>query len=299
MAVCPYSLPPIWESRLSRKRKPMARQLNTKLQPPVLPQVYLRRQRLLNQLQQGLSQNATIINAGAGWGKTALAADLAQQLTRQGWHTAWYSLSRSDQPLSVFFHRLILALQLAQPNFGPATLHLLDEESATADPIQLTDSFLYELTEQVTEPTIVFLDNLDYILKTDWGGSSLNRLLLLLPSTVHFQLIARNISDFTFARLKTKQMATFIDEASLAFTLAESAALLRKLSNAPLPPVEVELIRKRTKGRVARLQLQGQSLALADHSHPDFQTPPVATLRQANHPKINPVVGDNPDRDKP
>ena len=233
----------------------MVKSINAKLQLPKPPPGCVPRARLIAPLWQSLGLNATLITAGAGWGKTVLAADFARLIGPRGWQVVWYSLGRDDQPMAVFFRHLVQAFQTVQADFGRNTRALLAAEVTDCNPVRLTDSLLFDLTEQIDRPTAVFLDNLTYALRTEWGGAVFNRLLPLLPAPLHFQLIARGTWGFTFSRLKAKQMLATIDAPMLAFTPGEAAALLTPPDKRSLTAAEIQLLLEHTRGRPSLLQL--------------------------------------------
>lgn len=85
-----------------------------KLAFPRFPPGLVVRRRLLDLLSAGVEQRVTLISAGAGWGKSMLAAQWAAVGTAP-YPVAWLSLDSYDNDPVVFWLR-----QLGQPAEGPA-----------------------------------------------------------------------------------------------------------------------------------------------------------------------------------
>ena len=86
--------------------------IRTKLIPPRLPRQTLARDNLLSRLAQAYELPLTIVQAGAGYGKsTALAAFAAQQTA-----TVWYHLEAEDADPLRFLQHLLYGL--GQVDFG-------------------------------------------------------------------------------------------------------------------------------------------------------------------------------------
>lgn len=92
--------------------------LRTKLYPPRLPKI-VARDRLLKELEEARHAKLTAIVAGAGYGKSTLAAEFLQPLNRP---FVWYQLEDTDCDLSEFITYLVAGLRNIQPDFGEKTL---------------------------------------------------------------------------------------------------------------------------------------------------------------------------------
>ena len=96
--------------------------LRTKLYRPRPPGRLLKRRRLLQQLEEGLDRQITMVTAPAGYGKTMLASSwLADNM-----HPAcWVSLDTGDDDLFIFLTYLIAAVQSIFPESCSGTASLL------------------------------------------------------------------------------------------------------------------------------------------------------------------------------
>jgi LuxR family maltose regulon positive regulatory protein len=185
----------------------------------------LSRTRLLNRLTRSLTScNSTVINGRAGSGKTLLAADFAKHCGRK---IAWYKVDASDSDPRVFFHYLIASIRQHRADFCNRWLEQWLGIFTTTDIPLLAESFVYELLEHSGEPLLIVLDDLHRIYDEEWVVSFFSRLAPLLPAEAHLMILGRILPPAPLWRMRSKQTLSVLDEASLAFTMEETASLCR------------------------------------------------------------------------
>ena len=81
--------------------------LRTKLYPPRLPEI-VARERLLQELERARPFKLAAIVAGAGYGKSTLAAEFLQKLESP---FVWYQLEDTDSDLTEFLSYLVAGLR--------------------------------------------------------------------------------------------------------------------------------------------------------------------------------------------
>src|SRR5690606_35733632 len=81
---------------------------------PPLPEGYVARPRLCEQLEEGLQGRLLLISAPAGFGKSSLAIEFCQRLPAQ-WHSLWLGLSERDRDPGRFLEALLQGLQQFYP----------------------------------------------------------------------------------------------------------------------------------------------------------------------------------------
>lgn len=232
----------------------MIKFIDSKLQPPDLSPTLIKREKLIERLSSNLGLSASFICAGAGWGKTTVAADFLGTVDIPA---VWYDLDASDADIAVFFQYLVRSVRQAAPDFGHSTLNLLSSGGGSRFD-QLADLFLYELSEAASgRELIVVLDNIHHTFAAEWSAPVFYRILQLLPSGVHFILLARAQPGFTFSRMRSKQTMDHIDERALAFGRAEVAELFRGALD---DDATIEKLVGWTQGWVAGLQIIRKAL---------------------------------------
>jgi len=235
----------------------MVQVIPEKITPPAeLPRVS--RERLLLTLEESLEGcNSTIISARAGTGKTMLVNDFARRTARR---VAWYKLDAPDSKLSVFLRHLCASVAAARPGFGAQTLARLGGEVGTDDVPLAVEYLVYELL-QSGEPLLVVIDDLHLVYDAEWMVPFFRRLLPLLPREVHVMLLGRSLPPTPLWRMRSKQTLCVLDEASLAFTLAEARGLYASYG---LAAERAALALQETRGRAETLDARARAEAVAE-----------------------------------
>ncbi len=234
-----------------------------KINPPSeLPRVA--RERLFSTLRESLAScNSTIIHGRAGSGKTMLAGDFAR---RAACRVAWYKLDAPDCELSVFFRYLCASVAAQRPGFGQKTLERMGEQLVAGDVPLLVEYFVYELLESA-EPLLIVVDDLHLVYDAEWMVPFFRRLLPLLPLEVHVFLIGRSLPPTPLWRMRSKQTLCVVDEAALAFTLAEARKLFASYG---LSTAQAEDALIRTRGRAAMLDAQARAASAFEEAQRPF-----------------------------
>src|SRR5215207_4034735 len=239
--------------------------------PSELPRVS--RWRLLGLLKESLEGcNSTIIQGRAGTGKTMLATDFAR---RSGRRAVWYKLDAPDSELPAFLQHLCAAVAKARPRFGEKVLERLGGQCTTDDVPLAVEYIVYELLDS-NEPLLVVLDDLHLVYDAEWVVPFFRRLLPLLPPEVHVMLLGRSLPPTPLWRMRSKQTLCVVDEASLAFTLAEARRLYASYG---LSPERAETALIETRGRAALIDAATRSLSVAD------EAARLVAARDGNHDK--------------
>ncbi|MBB2941292.1 LuxR family maltose regulon positive regulatory protein [Actinoplanes lutulentus] len=203
------------------------------------------RPRLAEALDAGVRRAVTVICAGPGWGKTALAASWAGTRSLSG-PVAWLTLeARHNNPV-VFRSDLIMALRAAGSGLPDTGSRAADDDpalfrrlvSGLAGLPQVTVLVLDDLHE-VTDPQV--LNDLAGILHT-------------MPDRLRFVLISRTEPGVPLHRLRAAGELTEIGAAALAFRVDEASQLLALQGRRP--SVEEVAVRvRRAEGWGAGLRL--------------------------------------------
>jgi LuxR family maltose regulon positive regulatory protein len=151
----------------------------------------LSRPRLLESLQALLHNKLLLLAAPAGYGKTSLLIDLAQNAEMP---ICWLSLDQLDRDPQRFLAYLIASLAERFPDVGETSRHQLSrlksiEQDAEAILVMLTN----ELYDRVENDFLIIID--DYHLLDDVPVISdlLNRFLQLVDDNCHILLSSRTL----------------------------------------------------------------------------------------------------------
>jgi LuxR family maltose regulon positive regulatory protein len=228
--------------------------LLTKLFVPQMRPNRVARPGLVARLNQALSGKLTLVSAPAGFGKTTLVADWLQQVDRP---CTWLSLDDGDNDPNRFLAYLALALQRINNSWGQTVRELL----RSPQPPALTAMAAALMNEIAAgySPFVLVLDDC-HLISALPIHDALTFLLDNLPPQMHLVILSRADPPFSLARLRAGGEMTEIRADDLRFTLEEAVAFLNEGMNLDLTQQQIAVLKSRTEGWVAGLQLAGLSL---------------------------------------
>ncbi|ANP50547.1 LuxR family maltose regulon positive regulatory protein [Streptomyces griseochromogenes] len=233
--------------------------LHTRFAPPARPATFLRRDRLLEHLDQAARTPLTMVNGSAGAGKTLLVADWAARLHRP---VAWMTTEAEDDSSGVFWAHLLQALRATG---AP----LPDAIGCPADADRVDHGLLARLAAALSEaagPLLVVLDEFDRVTAPQIA-EELEFVLHHAADGMRLVLVTRTEPLLPLHRYRVAGAITEIRDAELAFTPEEASALL-DLHGLHLPAEATRALVTRTRGWAAGLRL----CALAARETEDPQT---------------------------
>ncbi len=232
--------------------------VRTKLMPPYPARRTLVRARLTQRLLEAAEYRLTVVQAGAGYGKsTALGA-----LTAVTPHLVWYHLDDNDvDPLRLLLH-LYHGFADALPGFATAPLALLESWDRSSTPLPWTtavDLLINALAEQSTAPIFLVLDDVHLLEASGDSLRILDRLIGRAPASLHTILATRYPLKLpTWLNWQVRGELLEINQTEMAFTPAEIQALFREQYRFSLTEEQVNLLAARSEGWAIALQLVWQ-----------------------------------------
>ncbi|WP_129670061.1 LuxR C-terminal-related transcriptional regulator [Phytoactinopolyspora endophytica] len=226
--------------------------LATKLYVPRPPPGFIPRQRLADQLEEGLSRTLSLLCAPAGSGKTALLADWCR---RREQAVAWLSLDAGDNDPARFWRHVAAALDRVRPGIADHVAPLLAATTTFRDlAAAVVNAF-------AAEPADVVLVLDDYhVIDAEEVYDSIRFLIEHRPAGLHIVLSSRADPSLPLARLRAAGQLTEIRAVELRFTVQETAALLREALGSDMHADTVAALTARTEGWAVGLQLAALSL---------------------------------------
>jgi LuxR family maltose regulon positive regulatory protein len=184
----------------------------------------LSRPRLLESMQGLLNNKLLLLSAPAGYGKTSLLIDLAQNVDMK---VCWLALDPLDRNPQRFIAYLIAALAERFPGVGESSRNLLNQlKSIEKDSEALLVALTNELYERVDEDYLLIID--DYHLLDDMPVISflLNRFLQLVDENCHVLISSRSLPDLEDVTVMVaREQVAGLSHAELAFLPREVQAL--------------------------------------------------------------------------
>lgn len=229
----------------------------TKLLPPRPHRRVLVRPRLTRRLLEALDYRLTVLQAGAGYGKsTALTA-----LSGEGLPTIWYRLDAEDADPMTFLLHLLHGFRPFCPEAVRLPLALLEEQAGQRAWGASVDALADGLTERLEAPHLLVIDDAHLLNHSLEALTLLDRLIGRAPPVLHTILSTRYPLRLpTLVAWRARGEVLEIRQDELAFTPEEISALFAKQYDLPLSPSEVSLLAERTEGWPIALQLVWQTL---------------------------------------
>ncbi|MFE3056958.1 protein kinase [Nocardia sp. NPDC059239] len=230
---------------------------NTRFRPPHPLEHLIRRPRLGALLRPGERPRLILIHAPAGFGKSSVATQLAEQLFHDGAQVAWLTTDTDDNNVVTFCAHVLEALRRTDPSLGGELSLALEEAGSRAERFVLT-SLINELHERKHHVALVI---------DDWhqvtSESSRAALRFLLERGCHhLQLIVttRTRAGLPLSALRVHNELVEIDSTALRFTAEETGAFLARCDGIDLASADIERLTESTEGWIAALQLAALSL---------------------------------------
>ena len=235
--------------------------VRTKLSPLRPFKRTINRPKLIQQLSMALDYRVTVLQAGAGYGKTTALTLLAEQC----YPLVWYHLDPEDADPLIFLLYLIHGFQHTFPDLTDAPIALLESWQSSTQPLPVStvvDTLINELVEIDLEPTLLILDDTHLLNDVPECLEAIHRLIRHAPPALHILLSTRyplNLDNLVSLRVKSHLLE--IGETDLAFGPDEVQALFNLHYDSPLNPRVIQQLLEETEGWPIALQLIQQGLA--------------------------------------
>ncbi|HSW41669.1 MAG TPA: BTAD domain-containing putative transcriptional regulator [Patescibacteria group bacterium] len=224
-----------------------------KVQPPLLPEETLERQRLLDWMAAKIHSRLVLIVADAGHGKTTLLADWSRR-TRV--RTLWYRLDETDRDWVVFVNHVVAAGREIDPEFAPSTMSLIGELGAgMGDRAAIVRTLLAEIRAWVSAGTALLLDDYQVVDDVPEIREIVRELLVRGPERLTLVISTRQGPTLPLARLRALGETAELTTADLRFDRNEMERLFRETYRHPLEADLLEDLARTTEGWAATLRL--------------------------------------------
>ncbi len=201
----------------------MAIAIPTIRQPQRRPKV-LRRLRLLDLIHQNVHRKLTFICAPAGYGKTTLLIDFAEDSNVV---SCWYQIDSNDIGLPQFFRHLLVSVREKYPNFGTA-LDEISFQRTSINPRGLATELVNELISEINDFTLLIFDDYHIVTEDVDIISFVEYLLEFLPDHIRIVIGSRSVYGIPTALLYVNEELAIINDHDLRFRANEVRDLARK-----------------------------------------------------------------------
>ena len=223
----------------------------------------LPRQGILDRLGSGPRPKLVLIHAPGGYGKSIVAKQWVETLTKQKAKTAWLAIDSDDNNAVWFLTHLIKAVRRPLPDLADTLQQ--EFEGHLENPQKYV---LYALLHGLHSDKQTLALVIDDWHRVD-NSETMDALAYLIENGchhLHLVVTSRTRDGLPLDALAAQGELTEIDESLLKFDVDESRALLVKRRGLKLTPANVAELEGSTGGRAAALQLA--SLSLRDQANP-------------------------------
>ncbi|WP_395309170.1 protein kinase [Mycobacterium sp. AMU20-3851] len=235
----------------------------TRFRPPPCNRPTVARTRILDRLRSTDRSKLVLIHAPAGYGKSTLAAQWADQLIREGLSGAWLAIDADDNNVGWFLAHLIEAIRTTMPDLADILQQELDGHLDNA-PTYVLNTLITRLHED-KRTLVLILD--------DWhraeSQETTDALCYLVENSchhLHLIVASRTRPVLPLGTLRVQGELVEIDASQLRFDTAESASMLVDQCGITLSADHIAAIEEHTDGWAAALQLA--SLSLREQAEP-------------------------------
>lgn len=198
--------------------------LLTKLLPPRAGKGIIDRPRLINLLHGFEERKLTLFQAPAGFGKTVLMLQFANETKRS---LVWYQLDAYDNDPAVFLQYLTAGIRRQIPEFGTRVQQLLEAGGIENHLRLLVTAFANGLSQHADHPLKLVFDDYQAI-SEPLIHRFMQDFLDHLPASVHVMIASRALTPLNVSRLKTQGEVLSIGIEELRFTDEETKVFLAK-----------------------------------------------------------------------
>ncbi len=199
---------------------------------------HISRPRLIELLKKSTTQNgATLITGRAETGKSALAAELAENYKR----VAWYQIDTAETDWNLFARYFA---EIFNEDFE-------ELKHSAGEIIVFVEKLFASIAEKSDEPILIVLDDVHNIFDAAWFAEFFVSLLYTLTPAHHLVLLSRTKPPQPLWRVRSKQVLGVIDEKLLAFNLAETKEFFNQFGDAKKDAAQAY---KKSFGRISRLK---------------------------------------------
>jgi LuxR family maltose regulon positive regulatory protein len=223
--------------------------LKTKLFIPPVQDDVITRPRLLNRINQNLNKKVLFINAPAGFGKSTLLAEWAEQSELA---VSWVSLDRTENEPVNFLSYLIAGVQNVYEGLGDTILSVLQ-----APGIPPVEKLLYAWINEIAEHTTDFVLILDdfHLIENQDVIDLVCTLTTHQPPQLHLLLASRADLPLSCSRLRARGELMELGIAEMRFTQDEALAYLQKQLGDSINARDAASLMQRTEGWIVGLHM--------------------------------------------
>ncbi len=215
---------------------------------------HLRRDHLLDRLNQSRHRPLALVSAPAGYGKSTLVSCWLDVCDVP---SAWVSLDEHDNDLRSFLLYFVSAIQRVFPVACAETRSMLGLDPLP--PVSLLAKSLTNELDQIEKAFILVLDDFHFI-RDKLIHKLITELLHHPAASIQLVLITRRDPSLSLIAMRAKGQMIEIRTLDLRFSLEETLAFLKKMTGASVDRAIAAILEEITEGWVTGLRLAALTL---------------------------------------
>lgn len=210
----------------------------------------LRRPRLLDHLHNNAHRKLSFVCAPAGYGKTTLLVDFAEDVDGD---IFWYRITEQDTSLAIFFDKLIRSFQSNVPGFGEELTRTT--KSHDQSPRVLATALVSAVEQSIGEYGFLILDDYHTVSHCAEIVEFLDYFLEILPDQLRIVIGSRSVYGIPTAALYIQEQLAVIGTSELAFRPEELKDLCSQYYHINLTEEQTERIIEEAEGWIVAILL--------------------------------------------
>ncbi|HEX9091353.1 MAG TPA: hypothetical protein VF831_07675, partial [Anaerolineales bacterium] len=170
---------------------------------------------------------------------------------------AWVTLEKSDNDVRQFLTYILTALQQARDDLGQAALEAV-ENGREIDLQRILGLLTNDLCD-LDHPIVLVLEEY-HLIENQKIDQVIEWMLNRAIVNLHLVITTREDPNLPLTRLRVRNQLTEIRAVDLSFSLEEAGEFFSNVMGVDLPKKEMEILKNRTEGWAAGLQLAALSL---------------------------------------
>lgn len=234
--------------------------LQTKFFIPPNRKDHIARQELVSLLDACIDHKLSLVIAPAGYGKSCLMAQWAQQYSQQNpIACGWLALDEDDNDPRNFWRYVIGALQRLEKGLGTEALEQLNLEADSSLKAAIS-SLLNDLANlQHDAPLILVLDDFHHV-QDPAVVNSLDFFLDYLPASLRVVLMTRKLPELALSKFRACGDLLELPAERVSFTQEETSRFIQENHGLELSENSLSTLQQRTEGWPVGLHLAALSL---------------------------------------
>jgi LuxR family maltose regulon positive regulatory protein len=215
----------------------------------------IQRARLLDYLHENLGRKLMLVTAPAGYGKTTLLVDFANDVDLP---VCWYTLDEGDRDPTTFLGYLIAAFRQQFPQFGERSQPLAEHGAPSAH--AAAAALVADMVAAIPDYFVLVLDDWHVVSEEAPIVELIDQLLRYLPEHAHVIVAGRTLLRGPLVRLAAQGAVAGVGAGDLRFNADEVREVLATQYQLQITPEQAAQLADESEGWITAIVLTTQNV---------------------------------------